>query len=204
MLNARLAGFFPAECNAGWSSGRWSNEILCSRLANLSDLAVEILFLFLIWSSRVDLGWEDRWRWQDSAVLQQHKWLFRKGLKFFKREFTGLVFWKSEMMVLLDLWDFVEVLLEKRGPIIRQDDNASIVCSDQLCFVDSNDAWSLHHLSKLIQGKNKIYFVHSLDYPKAAIGAKLRMTGNQKGVINWIVELLYQHHLPCQSNNWLA
>ena len=51
MSNARLTAFFPAECNARCellSSGRWSNEILCSRLAELSNLAEKVLFSFLI------------------------------------------------------------------------------------------------------------------------------------------------------------
>ena len=56
----------------------WSDEIFRTRLAELSDLAIEILLSFFAQPFGVQFGWKHCWRRQDHTVFQQHVRLFKR------------------------------------------------------------------------------------------------------------------------------
>jgi len=51
-----------------------------------------------------------------------------------------LVFRKSKMVVLLYVWQFDEVVPQKRRPVLGRHNNSSIMSADELCFINTVSA----------------------------------------------------------------
>ena len=92
-------------------------------------------------------------------------------------------------MVIFYVRQFDKIVREKRRPIISRDNVSSVVCSNELCFIYATGTRTIHHVSKLVQGGNEVYFVSSFDHSEATIGAKLCVTSNEKGVLDRFVQV---------------
>ena len=63
----------------------------------------------------------------------------------------------------------------------------SIMCANQLGFIDSNGAGRIHHVGKLVKKRNRVHFICSLDESEVAIRPKFSMPSNKKRIINRFV-----------------
>ena len=92
-------------------------------------------------------------------------------------------------MVIFYVRQFDKIVHERQRPIVSRDNVSFVVCSNELCFIYTTGTKTIHHVSKLVQGGSKVYFVSSFDHSEAAIGAKLCVTINEKGVLDRFVQV---------------
>ena len=93
------------------------------------------------------------------------------------------------MMVFFYVRNFDKVSLEIRGPVEHRHNDSSIMCANQLEFIDSNGAGRINRVGKLVKRRNKVHFIRSLDESEAAIRSKFSMPSNKKIIIRRFVEL---------------
>ena len=134
----------------------WSRsyDIFRSRFTELSDFAVKIVLAFLgqsIWIDYVRKG--RRWR-KNSIILQQHKRLFWARNKFLVEYHARVFVWKPKMMKLLNVRQLLEVLSEKRAPIIHRYNNSPVVRANKLRFIYSSSTGSLYQSRKFVERRN--------------------------------------------------